>query len=408
MTDREFDLIIYGATGFTGRLVAQHMLTRAPDGFRWAMAGRSADKLSTVAAEIGAQEIPTVLADSGDPASLAAMAESTRVLCTTVGPYATYGTPVVEACVEAGTDYTDLTGEVQWIRRMIDATQTRAEETGARIVHTCGFDSIPSDIGTFFAQAQMLQQHGVPAAEVRFRLKAARGGASGGTIASLMNVMAEANEDPQIRRVVADPYCLNPAGERHGPDENEATIPAHDDAFDQWVGPFVMAAINTRVVRRSNALLDYPWGRDFRYEEGMLMGSGPLGAAKAAALGAGMGGGMVALSTALRFDPLRKLAEKALPDAGTGPGPTARENGFFDIRLVAVHPTEVARNLMIKVTGDRDPGYGSTSKMLAEASMTLAEGGADVGGGHWTPASAMGAPLLDGLEEHAGLTFEVL
>ncbi|MEE8603542.1 saccharopine dehydrogenase family protein [Euzebya tangerina] len=404
MSDRPYDLVIYGATGFTGRLVAEHLLTRAPDGFSWAMAGRSAEKLATVAHEIGAEGIPHVVADSTDPDSLAAMAQATKVVCTTVGPYARFGTPVVEACVKAGTDYTDLTGEVPWMRRMIDATQVPAQATGARIVHTCGFDSIPSDLGVFFAQQEMMRRHGVYASQVRFRLKAARGGASGGTLASGMAMLAEAKEDPEVRNIMADPYALNPEGHRNGPDQNDAVAPKQDEAFGQWVGPFVMAAVNTRVVRRTNALLDYPWGHHFRYEEGMLMGAGLAGAAKAGILGAGTAGGMAALSV----DPLRRLAERAMPDAGTGPGPKARENGFFDIRLVAEHPEDPTKTLLIRVTGDMDPGYGSTSKMLAEASITLAEGKADVGGGHWTPASAMGEPLLEGLQAHAGLTFEVL
>lgn len=403
MTSRDHDLVVYGATGFTGRLVAEYLVGRAPKDVRWAMAGRNLDKLAAVAADIGA-DVPLIVADSTDPDSLSAMAESTKVVCTTVGPYAEYGTPVVQACVEVGTDYCDLTGEPQWIRQMIDTYQDQAEQTGARIVHTCGFDSIPSDLGTLFAQQQMQQRHGVTATHVKFRVKAVRGGASGGTLASMMGLMEQAAKNPSVRRILADPYGLNPVGTRQGPDGADAVKPSFDPDFDQWIGPFVMAMINTRVVRRSNALLGYPWGKDFRYDEAMLMGSGPLGAAKAAGLGAGTAAGMAALAVG----PLRRLARKALPDSGEGPGPRARERGFFDIRLAAVHPSDSDLNLMVRILGDRDPGYGSTCKMLGEAALCLVAGEAGVGGGHWTPASAMGQALIDRLESHAGVTFSVL
>ncbi|CAN5235893.1 saccharopine dehydrogenase NADP-binding domain-containing protein [soil metagenome] len=405
MADRDLDLIVYGATGFTGKLVAAYLQGRAAGSdLRWGLAGRSKDKLQQVAADIGAPDLPLVVADSSDPDSLAAMAESTRVVCTTVGPYASFGTPVVEACVDAGTDYCDLTGEIQWIRRMIDTHQETAERTGARIVHTCGFDSIPSDLGVMYAQQQMQQRHGVPASRVEFRMKAFRGSPSGGTIASLMNVMDEAARDKAVRAIIADPYSLNPEGDRRGPDRNDAVLPSRDPAFGQWSGAFVMAALNTRVVRRTNALLGHPYGRDFRYDEKMLMGSGPLGAVKAAGLTAALGGGMAALAVG----PIRKLVARVVPKAGAGPSPEAQRKGFFDIRLHAEHPTDPTKNLMVKVHGDRDPGYGSTSKMLGEAALCLAEGESTVGGGHWTPASALGQPLLDRLQSHAGVTFQVL
>lgn len=402
MADRDFDLIVYGATGVTGRLVAEQLADRAPADLRWAMAGRNPAKLRQVAGRIGAEDIPLVTADSSDPASVRAMAEATKVVCTTVGPYAVHGTPVVEACVTAGTDYCDLTGETPWIRRMIDSYQDRAERTGARIVHCCGFDSIPSDVGTYFAQAEMMRRHGVHARRVKGRLKAARGGASGGTMTSLLNIMDEAARDRSVRRIMADPYALNPPGERNGPDQPDAVLPAYDPAFDQWVGPFVMAAINTRIVRRTHALMGYPWGRDFRYEEGMLLGAGPLGATMAGAVALGTAGSMAALSVG----PVRDLVQRFVPDGG--PGPAARETGFFDFRLWAQHPTDPDEGLFVKVVGDQDPGYGSTSKMLAEAAVLLATDAVTVGGGHWTPAAAMGDQLVENLPVHAGVTFSVL
>ncbi|MGI9016020.1 MAG: saccharopine dehydrogenase family protein [Euzebya sp.] len=404
MSSRTYDLIIYGATGFTGRLVAEYLTGAAPDGLRWALAGRSRERLADVAREIGQADLPLVIADSSDPQSLGQMAMSAQVVCTTVGPYATHGTPVVQACIEAGTDYCDLTGEVQWIRQMIDTYQEQAAQSGARIVHTCGFDSIPSDLGTLYAQQQMMQRHGVFASHVKMRVKALRGGASGGTIASLMNVMAEAANDPSVRRIVTDPYALNPAGQRQGPDTNESLRPVFDPDFDQWVGPFVMAVINSRVVRRTNALLNHSWGQNFRYDEGMLMGSGPLGAVKAAGLGAGVGGGAAMMAVG----PVRNLVGRVLPGSGSGPGPAARQKGFFDIRLAALHPTDSNRNVMVKVTGDADPGYGSTCKMLGQSALALAAGEATVAGGVWTPATALGEPLLERLPRHAGVTFEVL
>ncbi len=403
MTDREHDLILYGATGFTGRLVAEHLLANAPADLRWAMAGRSLDKLKRVADQVGA-DVPLVVADSQDAASLRSMAGSTTVVCTTVGPYATFGSDVVAACVEAGTDYCDLTGEVQWIRRMIDAHQHRAEETGARIVHTCGFDSIPSDMGVWFAQQQMHELHGVYSPRVKGGVKAARGGASGGTIDSLLNVMDEASSDPAVRKVLFDPYALQPEGQRSGPRRTDAVNPSHDDDLDAWTGPWVMAAINTRVVRRTNALLGNPWGTDFDYTETLMTGHGPLGAAKAGLLAGGMGVGLAAMAV----PPLRRLAQRFLPAAGEGPDAEARDKGFFDIRFHAAHPTDRNLDVRVKVTGDRDPGYGSTAKMLGQSALCLAAGESTVGGGHWTPASAMGQALLDRLRSDAGLTFELL
>lgn len=405
MSDRDLDVLVYGATGFTGRLVAAYLVSRtAGSDLRWGLAGRSLERLQAVAADLGAPDLPLVVADSDDAASMTAMAQATRVVCTTVGPYTSHGSPVVAACVGAGTDYCDLTGEVHWIRRMIDAHQAQAQQTGARIVHTCGFDSIPSDMGTWYAQDQMHQRHGVHAPRVSFRLKAARGSASGGTVASLMTIMEEATADREVRRIMADPYALLPEGERSGPKADDAVIPTVDADFGQWVAPFPMAVINTRVVRRSNALMGYPWGRDFRYDEAVLTGSGPLGAVKACGLAGGMGVGMAAMAVG----PVRRLVGRALPKPGEGPSATAQAKGFFDIRLFAEHPSDPDRSLMIKVHGDRDPGYGSTSRMLAESALCLAAGEADVGGGHWTPASALGRPLLDRLQSHAGVTFSVL
>jgi short subunit dehydrogenase-like uncharacterized protein len=400
--DRDLDLIVYGATGFTGRLVCEHLVRRAPEGLRWAVAGRSADKLAEVSAGVGA-DVEQIVADSSDPASIAAMAARTRVVCTTVGPYALHGTPVVEACVEAGTDYCDLTGEAPWMQRMIDAHQRRAQATGARIVHACGFDSIPSDLGTMVVQQAHHERHGRYADHVSLRVKAMRGTASGGTVGSLLNAMDEAASDPAARRAMLDPYALLPEGERQGPQRTDAVNAGYDPVSRGWIGPFVMAAVNCKVVRRTNALQGYPYGREFRYDEAIMTGVGPLGAVKAGALTGGLGLGLAALAV----PPVRRLAARVLPQPGDGPTAEAQERGFFDIRVHAVGGAG-EDTTTVTVHGDRDPGYGSTSKMLGEAALCLLEAhDPAVGGGFWTPASAMGQALVDRLQAHAGVTFTV-
>ena len=276
MSKREFDLIVWGATGFTGQLVVEYLVqTYGVDGdLRWAIAGRNRSKLEAVRrsclADSPARQTPYPVADSDDAGSLAALVAQTRVMCTTVGPYAKYGTPLVAACVEAGTHYCDLTGEVQWMARVIPQYQQAAEASGARIVHTCGFDSVPFDMGNWYLQQVMFERHGVYARQVKARVGRNRGAASGGTIASILNMMEEARHDPSIRRQVANPYALYPAGTPAGQDGPDQTGAIFDPDFKQWTSPFIMAAINTRVVRRSNALLGFPWGEDFRYDEATL------------------------------------------------------------------------------------------------------------------------------------------
>jgi short subunit dehydrogenase-like uncharacterized protein len=405
--EREFDVIVWGATGFTGRLVAEYLLGRygAAGELSWAMGGRSQQKLEAVRGGLGpgAEAIPLVVGDGDDEAALAEMVQRTKVVCTTVGPYAKLGSKLVAACAAHGVDYCDLTGEVQWMRRMIDAYQEQAAAHGARIVHTCGFDSIPSDIGVFHLQKEMQARHGVPARRIRYRVSAFAGGFSGGTVASLLNVMEEAASNPEVRRIMSDPYSLNPPDHRTGPDRRDATGPVWDEAFGQWTAPFVMSAINTRVVRRSNALLGHAYGADFRYDEAVLTGAGPAGWLKAAGTSAGLGFTMLAGAVG----PLRQGLASLLPSPGEGPSKEKREAGFFKIKLLAEHPGDTALSLGSEVTGDRDPGYGSTAKMLGEAAVCLAKDDLAAGGGFWTPASAMGEPLLERLRKHAGLTFEI-
>jgi short subunit dehydrogenase-like uncharacterized protein len=408
---RELHVLLQGATGFTGRLVAEHLLRRHGVGgaLRWAIAGRNAAKLERLRNEIGvetgvdASALPIVVGDAGDPAAMRSFAERASVVCTTVGPYALYGSELVGACARAGTAYCDLTGEVHWMRRMIDAHGATARESGARIVHTCGFDCIPADLGTFFLQKVMRARHGVASPHVKMRVAGFSGGASGGTIASMLEMMEAAARDPEVMRVMNAPYALCPEGQREGPDVAERMTPRHDADFEQWIAPFIMAGVDTKVVRRSNALLGYAYGEDFRYDEGVLSGAGPLGWVKAMGTAAATAAGM----TAFAVGPLRRAIAGRLPQPGEGPSKQKREAGYFEIAFLARHPEDRGKSLRARVTGDRDPGYGSTAKMLGESAACLALDELSAGGGFHTPASAMGDPLLARLEAHAGLTFTI-
>ncbi|MDP5070091.1 MAG: saccharopine dehydrogenase NADP-binding domain-containing protein, partial [Congregibacter sp.] len=365
MPKRKFDIILFGATGFTGQLVAEYLLERyGSDGeIRWALAGRSMAKLESVRSALQgvkpAKPLSLLVADSNDPKALRALADSSEVICSTVGPYARHGSELVAACAATGTDYCDLTGEVPWIARMIRLHQDEAQASGARIVHSCGFDSIPSDLGTWFVQQAMQTQHGVSAARVRGRVGKTRGAASGGTVASLLGVLEEAGRDPALRALLQDKYCLYPSQEDPGPAVKDQYVPVFDPCFEQWTTPFVMALINERVVRRSNALLGFPWGRDFNYDESQLCSS----RAQALAISLGMGAAMLTASNTLG----RAAMARLLPKPGEGPDRDARERGFFELYFHAEHPTDAQKSLRARVNGDRDPGYGSTSKMLSES-----------------------------------------
>jgi short subunit dehydrogenase-like uncharacterized protein len=404
MPAREYDVVVWGASGFTGRLVVEYLASKYGVGgdLRWAIAGRNQEKLEEVRDSCVERkqrdQLPILLGDSGDAASLARLVAQTQVMCTTVGPYAKYGTALVAACAEAGTHYCDLAGEAHWIARVIPAYQGAAAASGARIVPTCGFDSIPFDMGTWYLQQAMLEQHGVAAKHVKTRVARTRGAASGGTVASILNMMEEASHDPAIRDLVANPYSLYPPGTPPGPDGPDQDDARFDPDFDQWTFPFIMAAINTRVVRRTNALLNFPWGKDFSYDEAVLASS--RAKATLAAIGSRVG------TTALAIGPTRRLAGRLLPAAGEGPSRRQREQGFYEIFMHGVHPEDRSKDMRLKVTGDMDPGYGSTSKMLGESAVCLALDDLDTGGGFWTPASAMGASLQQRLAESAGLDFE--
>ncbi len=409
MSNRDFDIVVWGATGFTGALVAEYLLAQYGTGhdhdLRWAIAGRSEDKLEKLRHALGAEAaaLPTIVADSFDDQKLHDMAAKTRVVITTVGPYAKYGSQLVAACVEQGTHYCDLAGEAQWIRSMIDAHHEEAAKSGARIVHCCGFDSVPMDMGVYFLQQEAQRRHGAYCTSIAMNVRAMSGTFSGGTMASMMNLMKEARADRDVARVLMNPYSLNPDGERKGPDQGDQRGVKYDEVAQSWTAPFIMAGINTKVVRRSHALQGYPYGKDFRYSEAMMMGRGARGWLRASGVAGGLGGFVLTAS----LGPTRRLLERyVLPKPGEGPSKHQRETGFFDLRQFG----KLADGTVIKtkITGDRDPGYGSTSKMLAESGACLAKDTLDSGGGVLTPAAAMGDALLNRLRSNAGLTFEVL
>jgi short subunit dehydrogenase-like uncharacterized protein len=387
----EFDVVVYGASGFTGRLVAEYLAqTYGASGEKitWAMAGRSAEKLASVRDEIGAPaDTPLIVADISDPASVAAMAEQAKCVLTTVGPYTLYGSPVVEACVKAGTDYVDLCGEVLWMREMIEKHEAAAKESGARIVFSCGFDSIPFDLGVQYLQEESQNRYGAICPRVRGRMRKMQGTLSGGTAASGAATMEAVQKDPSLFAPLMDPFSL--AGGFKGPDQPDGNSVQEDEALNAWVAPFMMAVINSKNIHRSNALMGHPYGEDFLYDEMMLAGPGDEGKAAAEAMvDFGMPEGGEA------------------PKPGEGPSKDERENGFFDH---LVHGTTAkGETLSVVVTGDKDPGYGSTSKMIAEAALCLVQDRDDVGGGIYTTAPALGAPLRQRLVANAGLTFDVV
>lgn len=400
---RDFDIVLWGATGFTGRLVADYLVRNylgGESGLRLALAGRNKQKLEGIAKEIGAPQLPILVGDSFDVDSLDEIAAKTEVLISTVGPYAKYGAEIVAACVRNGTDYCDLTGETHFVRAMIDAHHEEAKKTGARIVHCCGYDSIPSDLGTLMVQEAFRQRHGKYASQVKMAAVDMRGGMSGGTVASMMNIVDELKANPGLRKVLGNPYALNPKGMR-GPDKGDQTGAHFDKHFNMWTGPFVMAAINTRIVRRSHALMGQPWGEDFRYSEVMGTGKGAKGFSRALSIA----GGMVAFMASLAIPLTRPFVEKRLPSPGEGPNADVRAKGRFRTEFVALGD---GKSLTGTVSDQRDPGYGSTAVMLSEAALCLALEGQELEaeGGILTPAPTMGMRLVERLRA-AGMTFDV-
>jgi short subunit dehydrogenase-like uncharacterized protein len=403
--NRRYDVIVWGATGFTGRLVAEYLASRyrSGDSLRWAIGGRNRDKLDSLSEDLGlTRDGPDlIIADSHDAQAMQDLARSTRVVLTTVGPYAHYGSELVAACVATGTHYCDLCGESQWIRKMIDRHHAAAIDSGAKIVMCCGFDSIPSDMGVYAMQRRASNEYKQQCERITLLVRAMRGSASGGTLASFMNAIDEARADRNVARMIRDPYGLNPEDERNGPDGYDQQGARFDDDAQTWTAPFIMAGINTRVVRRSNALSGYAYGRDFRYHEASIAGKGFGGRVKATLMGLGLHILIVMVATPFAR---RHLVQRFSPKPGEGPSASERENGFF--KLLMVGRLSDGTFLRQTVTGDRDPGYGSTSKMLAESAVCLAKDNLNDSAGCLTPSIAMGDALLDRLQQNAGLKVE--
>ena len=402
MADRELEIVLWGATGYTGRLVAERLA--ADPTLRWALAGRDRARLEAVRKELAARaphaaELPILVGDAGDAESLAALAARTRVVCTTVGPYARHGGPLVAACVAAGAHYCDLTGELPWIRRMIDAHHDAARAAGVRIVHCCGFDSIPSDLGVWMLH-EAARARGRRLARVDALFGESSGGLSGGTVASMLALLEEAERDAAVQRLLDDPYALDPSPRTGGPDGPDARGVSWEPRLGRWTAPFVMAAINTRVVRRTNAVSGHPYGRDFRYHERMALPAGALGLPAALAVA----GGTAIAQAAIRVPALRRVASRRLPKPGQGPTPEQRARGHFVVHLLAT--CDDGSELRGRVADRRDPGYGSTAVMLSESALCLARDALTTPGGVLTPASALDGALLARLRA-AGMTWEV-
>lgn len=406
-TERKYGIVLYGATSFVGQLVAAYLQKflvedDSSNEVSWAIAGRNQQKLEQVKKQVGNSELPLIIADSEDADSLNEMAAQAQVIISTVGPYLKYGEPLVKACAENGTDYVDLTGEALFIKDMLDKYQQTAKDSGARIVNSCGFDSLPSDLGVLFTQNCAQKAHGEYCDTINMRVKAAKGGLSGGTVSSMATIFEEIAKDKSLRKQLANPYILNDDAKRPNVRQENVSLPQWDADNERWVAPFIMASINTRIVHRSNQLRDYQYGRDFKYDEAIWLPAG----LKGRLMSYGMTAGIAGFAASMMFKPSRDLLnEHVLPKPGDGPSKSEQENGYFDIRFFGY--TNKNHQVLTKVTGDKDPGYGSTCQMLAQSALCLLQdiSKEQVAGGFWTPAAAMGETLIERLQNHAGLEF---
>jgi short subunit dehydrogenase-like uncharacterized protein len=391
MSSSKFDIVVYGATGFTGQLVAEYLAThyKGDANLKWAMAGRSKDKLAAVRDAIDApKDLPLIVADASDPASLKAMVEQTRSVIAGVGPYQLFGSDLVALCAATGTDYFDYCGEPLWMRKMIDAHDAEAKASGARVMFSCGFDSLPFELGAFFVQQEAKRAFGAAAPRVKGRVRNMSGTLSGGTAASARATFAAVAKDLSLVSMVQDPFVLTPGFD--GPKQPRGNKPVMEEDLGSWTAPFVMATINTRNVHRSNMLMNFSYGKDFVYDEMVLTGPGEQGEANAKKV--------VAAVNAAR------LGASGGPKPGEGPSKEERENGHYDLLYVAIAPD--GRQVRASVKGDCDP-YGSTGKMIAECAICLLRGKPDVPAGIWTPGAALGDRLIKRLEDNAGITFRV-
>lgn len=406
-TERKYGIVLYGATSFVGQLVAAYLQKflaedDSSNEVSWAIAGRNQQKLEQVKKQVGNSELPLIIADSEDADCLNEMAAQAQVIISTVGPYLKYGEPLIKACAENGTDYVDLTGEALFIKDMLDKYQQTAKDSGARIVNSCGFDSLPSDLGVLFTQNCAQKAHGEYCDTINMRVKAAKGGLSGGTVSSMATIFEEIAKDKSLRKQLANPYILNDDAKRPNVRQENVSLPQWDADNERWVAPFIMASINTRIVHRSNQLRDYQYGRDFKYDEAIWLPAG----LKGRLMSYGMTAGIAGFAASMMFKPSRDLLnEHVLPKPGDGPSKSEQENGYFDIRFFGY--TNKNYQVLTKVTGDKDPGYGSTCQMLAQSALCLLQdiSKEQVAGGFWTPAAAMGETLIERLQNHAGLEF---
>ena len=398
---KQFDIIIWGASSFTGKLVTEYLFNKfGSSKIKWAIAGRDLGKLKKVRSQVADKNIPIFIADSFDKESLLKIVKKTKVICSTVGHYSLYGTKLVKLCIENYTNYCDITGEAHWIRTLIDNFHEEAKSKKIKIVNSCGFDSIPSDMGVYFIQNEMKKVYKTYAKSIKMRVAGIRGGISGGTYSSLNNLLKEAYADKSIFKVLNNPYGLNPKDKMDGLDKKDLRKIIFDKESNSWIYPFIMAGINTKIVRRSNALLNFQYGKGFRYNEAMMAGKGISGFWKAI---------LAVFPLALiGLNPnsfLKKIINSFMPKPGEGPGLEKRKNGFYNLRFYIT--IDEKRKAFAKVIGDSDPGYGSTSKMLAESALCLAFDNLPKNYGILTPSSAMGEKLLDRLIKNAGLSFEI-
>lgn len=403
----QYDIVLFGASSFVGQIICRYLVEAAPKAeISWAIAGRNQQKLEDLRASLGSQaaELPILLADAADQASLTALCQQTRVIMSTVGPYALYGEPLIQACVTTGTDYCDLTGEPQWIINMLARYEEQAKQSGARIVHCCGFDSIPSDLGVYVLQQQAIADTGQPCNEVNMCVTKLRGNASGGTIASMLQLIKEVSKDKALRKQMTNPYALCAQGHPYKARQHVQKAAEYSEPHGLWTAPFVMAAINSRVVHRTNSLLGNQYGEAFLYQESMGTGAGDKGKKRAGRFARGLSAFMLGAAIA----PTRWLLERFfLPKPGEGPSLQEQENGCFECVFIGQNAGQ--GQVKVKVTGDKDPGYGSTAKMISQAAICLAKDlPQDQPGGFWTPASLMAEPLKNRLAAHAGVMIAVV
>ena len=395
---KQLDLIIWGATGFTGQLVSEYINKKYSNtALKWGIAGRNKEKASVIAKRLNIAKDRVFIADCNNIESLIKLTSKTKVICTTVGPYAKLGTNLIDACIKTNTNYCDITGETQWIRKMIDKYHSKAKENKIKIINSCGFDSIPSDMGVFYSQKKLFEKTGEYANKINMRVAGAKGGISGGTYNSLSNVLEEARVDKEVRKTLTNPYGLNPIDKQNGPDKADLQSVIFDKVSNSWIAPFVMAGINTKIVRRSHALIDFKYGSDFSYDEATLSGKGVLGQVKGY-----LSLIPIFLATRKKGSFIKNIVDYVLPKSGEGPSEKTRISGYYNLRFYLTQQNKI---YLSKVIGDMDPGYGSTSKMLAESAVCLALDKTPETYGILTPSVALGDPLLKRLQENAGLTF---